>query len=470
MYLRALLWYNMRMRKIERTICIVFAVLVAAAYAYWALTAQHTLLSLGAAALSAFLFGAVLLRLVPNTVEAFTLDAPISPDALLGKRTLRFTRRHPWLSIIFFVLITRVVLYAAAYAAHTLFQGYSGGIFETLRDIWLRSDSPSYMGIAENWYVTSGDARFHIVFFPLYPLVIRLVNYLTYDSFISAMLISNTSCMIAGILMYEIAALDLDRRAALRCVRYLLIIPGSFFFAAPMTEALFLVLTLAAVLLIRKKHYFFGAVFGALSAFTRSLGVIILVFAVYEYIADLLKVRRDGQKQTRRLILGGLSLLIIPFGLAGYLYVNYRVTGNMLTFAAYQSEHWSQGFGLFFSTAAYQSELMLTSLANGDVSSAWALWIPNVIMSFAALIIVLPAQKLKRMRAGYVAYFLVYFAVCIGATWLLSAPRYLAACFALPFALTLLTDDPRADAAVSVVCSLAALAYCCMYAIGYHVY
>lgn len=458
------------MRKIERTICIGFAALIAAAYAYWALTAEHTLLALIAAALSAFLFGAVLLRLIPNTLEAFMLDAPVSPDALLGKRTLRFTRRHPWVSIIIFVLMTRAVLYIAAYAAHTIFEGYSGGIFETLRAIWLRSDSPSYMGIAENWYVTSGDARFHIVFFPLYPLAIRLINYLTYDSFASAMLISNVSCAIAGILMYEIAALDLDRRSALRCVRYLLIIPGAFFFAAPMTEALFLMLTLAAVLLIRKKHYFFGAVFGALSAFTRSLGVLILVFAIYEYMVDLLKVRRDGQKQTRRLILGGLSLLIIPLGLAGYLYVNYQVTGDMLTFARYQGEHWSQGFGFFFSSAAYQSELMLTCLAQGDISSAWALWIPNIIMSFAALIIILPAQKLKRMRASYVAYFLVYFAVAIGATWLLSAPRYLAACFALPFALTLLTFNPRADAVVSVVCSLAALAYCCMYAIGYHVY
>lgn len=456
--------------KIKRAFCITLTALIAGAYAYWALLSAHTLIALAAAALSAFLFGAIALRLVPNTLEAFTIDEPISPDEMLGKRSLRFSRRHPWVSLIIFVILTRIVLFAAAYAAYTIFEGYSGGVIDTLRTIWLRSDSPSYLGIAENWYVTVGDPKFHIVFFPLYPLVIRLFNYITYNSFASAMLVSNLSLTVSAILMYETAALDLDRRAALRCVRYLLILPGAFFLSAPMTESLFLMLTLAAVLLIRKKHYFFGALFGAFAAFTRSPGVLLIVFAAYEFITDALKTRRAKLQNTRRLVLGGISLLIIPLGLAAYLYVNYSVTGDMFTFAVYQREHWSQGFGFFFSTAAYQTEQVLLRIADGDIRTALALWMPNIIMSFTALITILIAQKRRRMRASYVAYFLVYFAVTIGATWLLSAPRYLAACFALPYAFALITDDPRVDSLLSILLTLASIAYCCMYAIGFHVY
>ena len=43
--------------------------------------------------------------------------------------------------------------------------GRQGGFLPAL-SLWLKGDAPHYLGIADNWYVTTGDARFHIVFFP----------------------------------------------------------------------------------------------------------------------------------------------------------------------------------------------------------------------------------------------------------------------------------------------------------------
>ena len=74
------------------------------------------------------------------------------------------------------MLITRLFLFALAYALRATGGVYEGGIWDTLQACWLKSDSPSYLGIAENWYVTEGDPRFHIVFFPFYPICIAACN------------------------------------------------------------------------------------------------------------------------------------------------------------------------------------------------------------------------------------------------------------------------------------------------------
>ena len=95
----------------------------------------------------------------------------------------------------------------------------------------------------------------------------------------------------------------------------------------------------------------------------------------------------------------------------------------------YQSEHWGQNFGFFFGTAAYQLENAIKYLSEGR-ATVWGLWIPNLLWSFFALAIMIPAAR--RLRPGYTAWFIAYYAVAIGATWLLSAPRYLVAMPVIP--------------------------------------
>ena len=61
-------------------------------------------------------------------------------------------------------------------------------------------------------------------------------------------------------------------------------------------------------------------------------------------------------------------------------------------------------------------------------------------------------------RSAYVAYFIAYYAVTMGATWLLSAPRYLTAAFPLALSLAALTERKWADALATAAC-LAGLLY-----------
>ncbi len=445
--------------------------ILAALFIWRAITGGSSLLGLftGSALLVLFLF--CVIPFVSSAWDAFAKTAPPSPDASLGARSLRRERRHPWAQIVMFMLLTRLLLYVAAYVFYCLArENYPGGILDTLRTIWLRSDSPSYLGISEHWYVTAGDPRFHIVFFPFYPVAMALFNPLTKSSFASAMIVSNLSAIVAAILAYEVAALDMRRADALRAMKMLFILPAAFFFAAPMTESLFLALTLACVYFVRKKRYLFGCLFGALAGFTRSVGGLLLVFAAFEWLADLLADRRAGtlKANAKTHILRFLSMLILPLGLAGYLYINYAVTGNALTFMKYQSEHWGQGFGYFFESTATQIEHLVYAFNAGELNKVLGLWLPNLLYTFASLGVI--AAAAKKLRPSYTAYFLAYFIVACGATWLLSSPRYLTAAFPLAFAVALIADTKKKDAVVTLVSLALLLAYLGMYANGQYVY
>lgn len=167
-----------------------------------------------------------------------------------------------------------------------------------------------------------------------------------------------------------------------------------------------------------QKHYLWGCLFGALAAFTRSVGVLLLAFVFVEWLYGLLRARRMETLPTEKntLIRQGLCMLLVPLGLAAYVAINYAVTGDPLKFMQYQREHWSQGFGLFFETAAYQTEYALSTAAEGNLRQLFGLWLPNLAYSFGALGLMEAAAK--RLRPSYTAYFLAYFVVAIGATWL----------------------------------------------------
>ncbi len=452
------------MQKTQNIIGYISAALLAGAFAYWAFTRSTTALGLFAAALSCFLFGWLLLRAISQAAALFTADAAPFPDEAFGARTLRRANRHPWLKIAVLALFVRLLLYIIAYAVFTWENGYSGSIFDTLQTMWLRTDSPSYLGIAENWYVTEGDPRFHIVFFPLYPLCIRGLSYITGSYFTAAMLTSNLFAIGAAIACYELTALEMPFAEAKASVRYMLILPAAFFLGAPMTESLFLFLSLLTLYFARKRRFVLSCIFAALCGFSRLPGILLAVPVAVEMIAELCERYRAKNDFKKTLCMRLATLPLLPLGLLAYLYVNYSVTGDPFTFLRYQSEHWQQSMDFFFSASAYQAEY---AFARNDAMRT-ELFIPNLIACFGALFLML--RSVKDMRASYSLYFLAYFAITTGASWLLSAPRYLTVAYPLILACTLRARDPSRDILQSAVLTALLIAYMGMYVTGGFVY
>ena len=167
-------------------------------------------------------------------------------------------------------------------------------------------------------------------------------------------------------------------------------------------------------------------------------------------------------------ILVVVGALLVPLGFAAYCYINWRVSGNPFQFLIYQREHWNQRTGLFFSTAAYQTDYFLRSLTSGVWRDALGLWLPNLIACFAALGLL--AAAAPKLRASQTAWFLAYYIVAVGATWLLSAPRYLLVLLPVPLALAQCTRARTAGRVLTALSALASLGYLAAFALRWQVW
>ena len=101
-------------------------------------------------------------------------------------------------------------------------------------------------------------------------------------------------------------------------------------------------------------------------------------------------------------------------------------------------------------------------------TSVWGLWVPNLAWSFFALAIMIPAAK--KLRPGYTAWFIAYYFIAIGATWLLSAPRYLIAMPVVTLALSLVTNSPRREFTAWALCLPLSLLYLMAFTLGLQVW
>ncbi len=173
---------------------------------------------------------------------------------------------------------------AGAYAGHALGASpyspeeifpYRGIAPETnlFLSVWQRFDTNWYLEIARDGYVDAGSK----VYFPLYPLLIRLVSALVGNAMLAALLISNVALIGALALLYRLSKALFGATSARRAVAYWLVFPTAFFLFAAYTESLFLFLVLAAFDCARRERWVLAAMFGALAALTRLQGVLLIV-------------------------------------------------------------------------------------------------------------------------------------------------------------------------------------------------
>lgn len=423
-------------------------------YAYWCVSTSAPVYGRVSAFVCAALFAGVCLRFVPGWVD-FWRKGALSPDSA-GSEPPNMGLKI-FLSLLAYVLFILLLTYLIRVSA-----GYGGSFIDYL-SFWTCADSAHYLDIARDWYLSEGsiDRLVQLVFLPGYPLAIRLMQVLVGNYLYAGLLVSALSFAGAGWVLYRLARLDMDHDSALRTVRYLCLMPGAFFFAAPMSESLFLLLSALCVYCARKGRWLAGCLFGALAAFTRSLGLMLFVPLFFELVSSLIKV--GTQHSLRRFA----ALLLIPLGFGAYCAVNYFVSGDPFKFMEYQREHWGQQTGLFFNTASYQFREAVENFAS-DPTTVLGLWLPNLLCIFGSLAVMLFGAK--RLRPSYIAWFIAYFVIAIGATWLLSAPRYLAALIPLPMALSSLSKRAWADNVLTVLLSLFSLFYLAAFALRWQVW
>lgn len=362
-------------------------------------------------------------------------------------------------------VLTVLCAFQAVLSAIALLYAKADG--RNFADVWRAGDSGHYLDIAENWYRSEGteDELVRLVFFPLYPLLVRSVA-LTGLKYLSAACLVSTLCYLgAGFYLYMLARLDSGPADAKRTLKYFLLLPGAFFCFCAMTESLFILLSAACLYYTRKRKYALSCCLAALAAFSRAPGIILFVPVCFEMLSELCTAQHGGRRHmVKKLPL----LLIIPLGFFAYMVINYCVSGSFTQFLTYEHEHWSQHLSWFFATVRYQFTYLLDYMGSGEYSLAAALWAANLLAQFGSLILMIGA--VKKIRASYTAYFIAYFVITMGTSWLLSAPRYLFACVSLPFALAGLTENKTADDCATVLLTGLSLLYFIAYFKGLYVY
>jgi len=159
------------------------------------------------------------------------------------------------------------------------------GIGNALLGVWQRFDSIWYTKIAMQGYA-QGDGT--TVFFPLYPLLTRLVGKVLWGNYLlGGIIVSNVAYFLALIALYKLTQLEFDPQVATRAVVYLSVFPTAFFFLGVYTESLFLLFAVAAFYYARKGNWLAASIAGLLAALTKQLGLLLLLPLLYEYLDNV---------------------------------------------------------------------------------------------------------------------------------------------------------------------------------------
>ena len=405
-------------------------------------------LPLLAAALSAALFSAAYLRCLPGCPDfCLAREAGRRPPTVEHRTDLRV------LGLFLLSLFGHLALATAA----RLVGGMDGNLSGALA-FWRNIDAHFYLSIAESGYgvpYEDGLMR-NLAFFPGYPMLIDALHLIFPSRTACAFLAAWLPFLGSGPALYRLLRLDYDHARCMRVLRLVCLAPASVFFSYPMSEPLFLLLTVLSLYTARTGRWRQAGLWGMLAACTRSAGVLLLLPLGMELMRQ--------EKDRRTLLIRGCRLLAVPLGLLFYLWINKRTAGDALAFSAIQKSFWNQEPGWFFTTAASQTRFLLDAWSDAP-KRVFGLWLPNLLAGFGSLALILLSGK--RLRPSLAAWFFPYFMLSCGVTSLLSGPRYMAVFFPLAIA----ADELPGARRVIPLCALGlSAAYTVMFALRWGVW
>lgn len=286
--------------------------------------------------------------------------------------------------------------------------------------VWGRWDAEHYIGVA-----TKGYSGTEMAFFPLYPVLIRIVGAVMGNHLLAGLVISNAASFFGLLFFYKLVEHQYNRHVAQRATFYVSIFPTAIFFSAVYTESLFFALTVASFYYIRERRWITAGIIGFLAALTRVEGVLLAVPFFIEWLIvafgngrSILEALRDAVKWPLDSIVRPLvGILLIPLGLAAYMAYLWVLRGDPLYFSHVQS-HWGRHLAPPWVSFVHSIDVI------GHAHTAQTVANQLLELTFTVLMVAVLIAGIRRLRPSYWAYMALSILIPMSTSSLMSMPRF----------------------------------------------
>lgn len=235
--------------------------------------------------------------------------------------------------------------------------------FEQTLSHW---DARIYLTLARDWYQTTGDEANFIVFFPLFPLVIKITTFFTSSYFWSGILLNYFFSILSFFLLFKLVTVQFSYQ--LKDIRKLSLLltfsPISIYFVALYTEPLFFFLTILFFYFLQKKMFWHAALVGFFASLTRIMGVTLVIPLIWNYFFEIehqtipkslfekikkhvfelknIVHNKTNSKSGQSLFILSGQVGLILLGYALYLLINYYYFSYGFYYQSIMKEHWNK--------------------------------------------------------------------------------------------------------------------------------
>lgn len=278
----------------------------------------------------------------------------------------------------------------------------------SLHDRW---DSFWYLDIAQNGYSLEYNqwGLYNIVFFPLYPFLIKIISFLTAGNFILAgWILSIVFLLLALFYFFKLVKEFHPEISPYFPILFLLIFPTAFFLNAIYTESLFLFLSLAAFYYGLKKKFMYAGIFGLFASLTRVTGILLFIPLIWEYFKNYnFKLRAVFNLKI-------LPIFLIPLGTFAFFLYHYFKFGNFFLFFEVEKS-WGRAFTIQKGHFEFFSNPSIVNFC-----------LDVFFIIFALIVLYFVFRKL---RTSYGLYILATLVVALSTGTFMSVGRYILVLF-----------------------------------------
>ena len=264
--------------------------------------------------------------------------------------------------------------------------------------IW---DGGWFQRVAEgypNGYTYGADGALQgneLAFFPLYPMLIRLLSGLGLDSGTAAITVSWLASIGAAVALHLLGTSLYGRRAGWALVAICCSAPVSVVLSMAYSESLFLALVAGMFVAAHRQVWWAAGLLGLGAALTRPTGA---AAAVALAVAAVIAVRRHPEHRWQPLTAAAVALAGVPAYLG---WVAWRV-GDLDAWFRIQTAGWGTSFDFGASTIDFLSRtltvgdgwvpmsvalILLAALAAAGVALAGRPWLPLAVYGLVAMVL-----------------------------------------------------------------------------------